>query len=42
MSLLIEIWFVGDILQLFQFKPVLTAAEIQAKKTSLVLVHGFD
>ena len=27
-----EILFVGDILQLFQFEPVFTAAEIQAKR----------
>ena len=28
-----EISFVGDILQLVQFEPVFTAAEIQAKRT---------
>ena len=27
-----EILFVGDILQLLQFEPIFTAAEIQAKK----------
>ena len=27
-----EIHFVGDILQPFQFEPIFTAAEIQAKK----------
>ena len=27
-----ELLFVGDILQLFQFEPVSTAAEIQTKK----------
>ena len=28
-----ELLFVGDILQVFQFEPVSTAAEIQTKKT---------
>ena len=32
MYLLNEILFVSNILQLFQFEPIFTAAEIQAKK----------